>query len=170
MHINLILGAVFLLALWWLLREARARKKEQKADPAAMLKDELEKRRAAQEHGRRAGERLAALKKERMSPVLDGLRGMIAALPAKDRERGGITAAGNGSSVVLSLKYADKEEAFILEWDVRHFDLELFAGEASLSGTPGSYTARLPDGSIVREVELPAFMRALSGLIADRLA
>lgn len=170
MHINLILGAVFILALWWLLRETGARKKAQKAEPAAMLKDELEKRRAAQEHSRRATERLAALKKERMAPVLGGLREMVEALSDDDRKSGVMSVAENGPSAVLNLKYAGKEEAFILEWDVRSFDLELFAGEASLSGVSGTYTIRLPDGSTAREAEFPSFMRTVSGLIADRLA
>lgn len=170
MHVNLFLGLIFLLALWWLLRETRARKKDRTAEPAAMLKDELKKRRAAQEHGRRAARRLEALKKERMAPVLEGLREMLAALPPEDRERGVMSVAPDGSSVALTLKYAGREETFILDWDVKNFDLELFAGAAALTGVGGAYGIRLPDGSTVREAEFPAFMRALSGIIADRLA
>lgn len=170
MHINLIIGAIFILALWWLLRETRARKKEQKAEPAAMLKDELEKRRVGQEKSRRAAERLASLKKQRMLPVLEGVREMIAALSGEERSRGAMSAVENGPAVVLALKYRGKEEAFILEWDVKYFDLELFSSQSSLANVTGNYSIRLPDGSVAREEEFSPFMRTLSGLIADRFA
>lgn len=174
MHINLIIGAIFLLALWWLLRETRARKKAQKTEPAAMLKDEFEKRRAEQEKSRRASERLAELKKKRMAPVLEGTHEMIAALSAtlaaEKREPEGISVAENGQALVLALKYRGHEEAFILEWDVKNFDLELFSGTSSLANVNGAYIIRMPDGSMAREEEFSPFMRMLSGLIADRFA
>lgn len=188
MHINLIIGLVFILAVWWLLREARARKKA-KAEPADMLKNELKKRQEAQEQKQRAADRLASLKNEHLSKMMEAVEQMRDALKSNSgqslsamREEDGISLAvrscentgktratpsgANGSGHAAS----ECEDIFYLEWNVRNFDLEVFSGTGSLRHVQGDYIIRMPDGSIVREKDFPGFMRAISGLIADRLA
>lgn len=169
MHINLIIGLVFFAALWWVIREFRADRKAKKADPGGMLKNELEKRRAAQEKSRRASLRLEKLKKERLAPVLNGLREMIRALPQKDREAGAMRVDEKDGAIEVTLGHGEETETLELGWDVKNFDLELFAGEAALTGAGGDYIIRMPDGSMLRRADFADFMRTLSGLIADRL-
>lgn len=169
MHINLIIGLIFLVTLWWFIRTLSADRRAKKTDPGGMLKDELEKRRAAQEKSRRATQRLAQLKGERLAPVLAGVRKMIDALPEKDRAAGLIRAAENNDAIEVTLERGGKSETLVLDWNVRNFDLELFAGTAALTGAAGDYIIRLPDGSMLRKAEFADFMRALSGLLADRL-
>ncbi|MCL1889884.1 MAG: hypothetical protein FWF99_05215 [Desulfovibrionaceae bacterium] len=181
MHVGLILGLMVLLAFGWLALSFRRRRHEFRR-PADMLLDELNLRRSTQEGKLRARERLEDLKRARLRPVVEGVLEMIRALPGesggrlrlRDEERravleisavpGGYGEQGGGGG------HEGRTETLTLEWDIRDFDLDFFAGADYLEGASGDYFLRMPDGSLIRETELTVFMRRLSGLLADRLA
>lgn len=181
MHINLILGLIVVLAVWWLLKNHRENKNS-RAEPADMLMDEISKRRAAQDASKRATERLAALRTEKIRPVVDGLEKMARALP--DSASSGMELADRRENVRLTLSYPLKKEradnperepeiiseTFDIEWNIKNFDLELFSGSSSLQSVPGEYIIRMKDGTMLQESDFSGFMRRLSGIIADRLA
>lgn len=181
MHINLILGLVVILAIWWLLKN-RQERKAANAEPADMLMDEISKRREAQLASTRAINRMRNLREQNMRPVAEGLKKMAAALPKNGPEQ--IIIEDNGELVRLTLHYAIKKELpdsperkpdinseiFEMEWNVKNFDIELFSGSSSLQSVSGEYIIRMKDGTILKETELTGFMRRVSALIADRLA
>ncbi|MDR2503177.1 MAG: hypothetical protein LBD82_02140 [Deltaproteobacteria bacterium] len=172
MHINLLLGLVVLLAAWWLIRSRQNRKTAQKK-PAAMLLDEIGKRRAVRHESKRASEKLMRLKAERLRPVVEGVRDMIHALDEEggaQAQRLRLTDEGRRAELEICHCGAEETETLILEWDVRDLDLDFFAAEDPLPDAQGDYIIRTPDGALLREAELTPFMRRLSGLIADRLA
>jgi hypothetical protein len=142
-----------------------------------MLLGEIGRRRAAKLESKAAVERLLRLKTERLRPVAEGAREMIAALP-EGASRGSMRLQDEGSKIRLFLDYASVNppeqisESFILEWDVKNFDLEVFGGleQERADRVAGYYLIRLPDGILLKETEAGALLRRLSGLVADRLA
>ena len=167
MHINLILGAVFILAIWWLLRQAGERRRAAKTQPAAMLRDEISRRREAIEQSERAATRLAGLKKEKAAQIFEALDDMLEALPP---EYHNMHSENMGEEVALSVQYKDKKkDTFHLFWDTRNFDLSFFASNETLKNVPGDYIVRMPDSSLLREPDFQSYIRRLSGLIADRV-
>lgn len=167
MHINLFVGLIFLLALGWFVHEMRAHQKAKKAKPADLLKNDLEKRRAAQEQIRQASEHLAKLKATHAEKIMDVLKDMTQGLDGSSKH---ISVQKNNNTVELTLAYKDKEEVFYLEWNIKNFNMELLSDPAAPKHTQGEYIIRMPGGSMLPEPDLASFTRTISGLIADRLA
>lgn len=167
MHINLILGAVFLLAIWWLLRQAAERRRTAKTEPSDMLRDEITRRREAMAQSERAAARLTELKKAKTVEIFAALDDMLDGLPPECHH---LHSENLGDEVSLSVQYKEEmKDVFHLGWDIRNFDMGLFAGNEPLRNVPGDYIVRLPDGSLLRDADFQSYMRRLSGLIADRV-
>ena len=61
-------------------------------------------------------------------------------------------------------------QELVIRWDVRDLDIDFLAGAEPPQNISGDYSLAAGDGKVAYEEEHAAFMRVVSGLIADRLA
>lgn len=160
MYINLLLGAVALVAIWLWLRKLLVRDDVLRDAPAAILEREA--------LSRKAGVRLAPEKseKERLRPVIDALEQMRSALPQ--------VAEGMGAPVRRSFSWDDAEDAVRI-WiheagnDGDMAVLTVIWREPD-GGGPGAYILTRSDtGEEERRNSLDGCVRAMSSFIVDYL-
>lgn len=165
MYINLILGVLVLAAIVWLIAGRRP-----KPGPADMLQDEIARRRAAQEAGRKAMDNFAALRSARLAEVAEGLTSMRQALAQSGLRADLLSWRQLDDHIELELG----GERLLIRWDVRNFDLDQFAAaDSALSlplGARAEYSLAWSDRTRLAERDLSEFMRAVSSVIADKLA
>ena len=180
MYLNLLLGVTVLAAVIWLL-VIYNRKEE---SPGDMLTDELSRRRAMQENARRSRETLEALRRERLAPVEAGLAEMRSALNAQGLppdlldwqwadERLELCLARPGNATDRPEQDETKRsapECFIIRWDVRQMDVDFPASGGQPDRLAGEYSLTWPNGVQVLADDLQELLRAVSRLIAERLA
>lgn len=165
MYINLILGVLVLAAIVWLIAGRR-----RKPGPADMLQDEIARRRAVQETGRKAMDNFAALRSAKLAEVAGGLESMRRALAESGLRADLLDWRQLEDCIELELV----GERLVIRWDIRNFDLDLFAAAESASSLPlgarSEYSLAWPDKVRLAERDLSEFMRAVSSVIADKLA
>ncbi|MDR1125029.1 MAG: hypothetical protein LBM64_03060 [Deltaproteobacteria bacterium] len=165
MYINLILGVLVLAAIVWLIAGRR-----RKIGPADMLQDEIARRRAVQETGRKALDNFAALRSARLAGVAEGLESMRRALAASGLRADHLVWRQLDDRIELELG----GELLVIRWDIRNLDLAQFAAADSAAALPlgakAEYSLAWPDRLRLTERDLSEFMRAVSSVIADKLA
>lgn len=165
MHINLILGALVLAAIFWLVRGYRRSRRA----PGRMLDEELARRRKIKEERARALAKLDALRRERLAPLLEALDGM------------GQTLATGGHPDLLSFSEADgkiqlslapppggprEPLSLTITWADQHLDLQALQGKSGLD-IAGEYVLSYPEGQVRHFADLQSLLSALSVIIAD---
>ncbi|MDL2307607.1 hypothetical protein LJC48_06245 [Desulfovibrio sp. OttesenSCG-928-C06] len=170
MYVNLILGILVITALIWLL--VRYNRKDE--SPREMLADELARRRAAQETARKANTALTLLRDEQLRQVADDLAEMRKSLPVEGLpEDAFVWRMQDGKLMLVFLPDAQTDktaEEFVIGWDIRNLDINFLAELEQVQNVPGGFNLTAPDGNVRYFAEHASLMRALSGLIADRLA
>ena len=176
-YINLILGGVVLLALYWLLFGRRGRKDK----PSEILQDEINKRRAVLEEGEAAARRYRILQEEHLKGVECALQDMLSALPPADREAGLLSWQSGSRELSLCVKSREEcrsaleqgglaePEEFFITWDIKDYDIPRLAAPMGRRAPAGMYCMRWGGGRRMEDTDLIEFIRRISGIIADRL-
>jgi hypothetical protein len=172
MYINLILGGVFLVALWVLLHRllvrVRPREDESNAhDAGAILIRELEERRARGKDRDAAWERLSDAGAGRLDLLETALEKMRLAMPGE--ERGKLSWVRDGAGIRLIVGKDGREHILALAWVVP--DLDLGGLDSAQTGDiPGRYRIRDPEGQETFFADMGPLVRNIARFIADILA
>ncbi len=172
MYINLILGAVALAAVWMLLYRLLVKPDTpEKLDPAAILAQKLEERRAKEESAQAAWERIRDVVARKLEPVEEALNAMFRAMPQEQQNLPSLAWEQQDGVLRVSVRKSARHEAreLFVSWRLKDSDLRAPLPE-QLDDTRGFYAVR---EGMERERPLPdvnALVRHLAAVIADELA
>lgn len=177
MYINLILGLVALIVVWFYLRKMLVREDDLRESPTELLEKEVARRRAAEAEAEKVFERLRDAAKERMRPVAAALAEMRAAMPSVAGDKAGspqklLTWDDDGDTILVRVRESGASEdaaTLAVSWRIPEMDLRRAAGFGV--PMPGVYVLRRSDrGGEDTVAGLDACVRAMSSFIVDFMA
>ena len=184
MYINLLLGLVVLVVLWFYLRKLLTKDESEdgsnaslRESPVALLKEEVARRRDMEGAEAKAFERLRDTGVAHMREVVAALKDLRSALPSvlgdvQGRPEKVLVWDDNGDSVTVRImggESPDKEVSAVIGWRVPELDLREPARlEGKLSG---EYFVRRSDSNTEeRLVDFDNCIRVVTAFIAEFMA
>lgn len=172
MYVNLILGGIALLVLWFYLRKMLVRHDILREDPAELLEREVAKRRAGEEDAAKAFERLRDAGRERMRPVAAALGAIEAAMPKlAGVPRKTLRWDDNGDSIIIRMQGGEDGEGANLAVNWRVPDLDLQKAARLGGDLPGVFVLKRSDSNQEEQIEnVDACVRRITSFIVDFVA